>query len=130
MNFLIGKEFIGSKTECALLLFAHKLEQDYSEIRKKHKVLASFPFSSDKKRMSTIIDYHGNYIMHTKGASEIILELCDNFLDSNMNVQNLTSEVRNSLRKTIETMASEGLRTLTLAYKAPFCFSCLFIHIL
>ena len=110
-------EFIGSKTECALLLLTHKLKYDYNDIRKQNKVLVSFPFSSEKKRSSCVVDVNGSNRLFVKGASEIILGLCDNYIDENMTTHDLSEEFKQSLNKTIESMASEGLRTLTIAYK-------------
>jgi Ca2+-transporting ATPase len=100
-----------------LLLLSHKLKYDYNVLRKENKILVSFPFSSDVKRSSCVVAYAGENRMFVKGASEIVLELCDDYLDEKMKSHSLTSEFKASLNKTIESMASEGLRTLTIAYK-------------
>lgn len=110
-------EFIGSKTECALLVLGHKLKSDYNKIRKEENILQVFPFSSEKKRMSTIIKTEKGARIHTKGASEIILSLCDDYLDTKGQTVPLTKEKGEELKKVINTMASEGLRTLCLAYR-------------
>jgi Ca2+ transporting ATPase len=49
-------EQIGNKTECALLEMAHKFGYEFKNIRdkQKDKILKIFPFSSERKRMSTI----------------------------------------------------------------------------
>lgn len=40
-----------------------------------------FPFSSERKRMSTIVKHRdGNMRMYTKGASEIVLDYCTKYL--------------------------------------------------
>ena len=48
-------EYIGNKTECALLVFIGKLGADYNKIREKYEVLRLFAFSSARKRMSAIV---------------------------------------------------------------------------
>ena len=48
-----------------------------------------FPFSSERKRMSTIVKHRdGNMRMYTKGASEIVLDYCTKYLT----VRDLASE--------------------------------------
>jgi len=110
-------EFIGSKTECALLVLAHKLGYDYVKLRHDSKILQVFPFSSEKKRMSTIISESGTPRIYTKGASEIILGLCVDYIDASGNKKALGAELQEELKSTIEKMANEGLRTLCLGYK-------------
>jgi magnesium-transporting ATPase (P-type) len=76
----------GSKTDIALLKFLDKAGQDYKEIRGKYKIMHQFPFSSNRKRMSTVLldvndlDCATGKRMHIKGASEIILASCDRYL--------------------------------------------------
>lgn len=110
-------EFIGNKTEGALLVLSNKLGHEYAQIRKQQKVLTKFPFSSDRKRMSTLIVNGSDSRLFTKGASEIILGLCDSYLDPNGKTVKLSEEDVEGLKKTIDELASEGLRTLSIAYK-------------
>lgn len=64
--------------------------------------------------MSTAIKTDKGPILHTKGASEIILSLCDKYIDHSGTSITLSDTVRNSLTKTIESFASEGFHfTLT-----------------
>lgn len=49
----------GSKTETAVLKFLMKTKYDYREIRKTEIEVRKFPFSSARKRMSTIIETQG-----------------------------------------------------------------------
>ncbi|KAK4776946.1 hypothetical protein SAY86_005634 [Trapa natans] len=59
----------------------------------------------------------GGFRAHCKGASEIILAACENFIDSNGQVASLDEVSTNHLKTTIDQFASEALRTLCLAYK-------------
>lgn len=45
---------IGNRTECALLELCSHLGANYSRIRSEQQVVRRFPFSSDRKRMSTL----------------------------------------------------------------------------
>ena len=45
---------VGSRTECALLALAAGLGEDYAAARERHRQAAVAPFSSERKRMSTL----------------------------------------------------------------------------
>eukprot|EP01117_Protostelium_nocturnum_P004102 TRINITY_DN1538_c0_g1_i1.p1 TRINITY_DN1538_c0_g1~~TRINITY_DN1538_c0_g1_i1.p1 ORF type:complete len:677 (+),score=265.91 TRINITY_DN1538_c0_g1_i1:189-2219(+) len=110
-------EFIGLKTECALLMMANNLGTDYEKVRNELKIVKAWPFSSRLKRMSTIIQREEGMRIYTKGASEVILEICNQHMTDSGTVNNLTPELKAQLNKQIDAWASQGLRTLTLAYK-------------
>jgi Ca2+-transporting ATPase len=111
-------EFIGNKTECALLVFGNKLGSDYTKIREAVTVEKLFAFSSARKRMSSIVvNPAGGYRMYIKGASEIILGRCTRALGPDGTVRELSSDIRASLSQRIDEMASQGLRTLTLGFR-------------
>jgi len=101
---------MGPKTEGALLTMAQQLGVDYEELRNKFKIEKVFPFSSKKKRMSTIVTTQSRRV-YVKGASEVILELCNDVLG------NKNENWKQEYSKLIEQWASEGLRTLTIAYR-------------
>ena len=69
--------FIGSPTECALLKEAKQRGMDYRSCRANAEVIYTEPFSSEVKKMTTIVEHEGNYIVYTKGSPEKILMLCD-----------------------------------------------------
>lgn len=46
------------------------------DYRAKVKYLHREPFSSDRKRMSSVVEENGNTVIYTKGASELILAEC------------------------------------------------------
>ena len=119
--YLVKKEnhtdFIGTKTECALLVLAEKLGVSYDDVRKMKPVKKLFPFSSKKKRMSSLIRTESSYRLFCKGASEVVLELCENVIGKEGNVHIIDADERSRLMKLIENWASQGLRTLSLAYR-------------
>jgi len=115
----------GSSTEIALLEFLEQFGENYDVIRYQHydENCLKYPFSSQRKRMSTIIKNVKNGLdskkrMHIKGASEIILASCDKFYDITQGkVVPLTPNQRQIIEEQIESMADQALRTICIAYK-------------
>ncbi|XP_072345124.1 plasma membrane calcium-transporting ATPase 3-like [Scyliorhinus torazame] len=113
---------LGNKTECALLGFVNRLKIDYQQIRKQipeeelHKV---YTFNSVRKSMSTVIRMPDNsFRLFCKGASEILLKNCSFILDQDGMMRDFQLDDYNEfLKSTIEPMASNGLRTICIAYR-------------
>ncbi|XP_061677753.1 plasma membrane calcium-transporting ATPase 1-like isoform X3 [Syngnathoides biaculeatus] len=113
---------VGNKTECALLGLTLDLRRDYQSIRNnipEEKLFKVYTFNSVRKSMSTVLENHdGSYRMFSKGASEILLRKCCKILTENGVAKAFKPRDREKLMKTvIEPMASEGLRTICLAYR-------------
>ncbi|XP_075552633.1 plasma membrane calcium-transporting ATPase 3 isoform X5 [Dermacentor variabilis] len=114
---------VGNKTECALLGFVLDLGKEYQSVRDDipeemlHKV---YTFNSVRKSMSTVIPLDGGrgFRVYTKGASEIVMKKCSYIFGSGGQVENFRQEDQDRLVRTvIEPMASNGLRTISIAYK-------------
>lgn len=113
---------LGNKTECALLGFVIDIGKSFEAIReqvpeeKLHKV---YTFNSDRKSMSTVIcTPERDFRLFTKGASEIVLKKCDWIIGKDGTPQRFThADAENMVQNTIEPMASNGLRTICIAYK-------------
>ncbi|XP_077539113.1 plasma membrane calcium-transporting ATPase 3 isoform X2 [Haemaphysalis longicornis] len=114
---------VGNKTECALLGYVLDLGREYQSVRDDipeemlHKV---YTFNSVRKSMSTVIALDGGrgFRVYTKGASEIVLKKCSFIFGSGGQLDNFRSEDQDRLVRTvIEPMASNGLRTICVAYK-------------
>jgi len=78
-----------------------------------------FPFSSSRKKMSTIVDSHKHGSrMYLKGASEIVLASCSQYLNPKTGEKTvITDEKKNSFLGIIKVYADLALRTICLAYK-------------
>ena len=71
-----GKDsFIGNLAECALLVAARKAGWDYTKKREEADIVHIFPFSSQKKDMSTILRTPEGYMLYVKGNPEKIMKL-------------------------------------------------------
>ena len=68
--------FIGNPTECALLVATDKAGKDYQAIRRSRALAHTYPFSSETKNMTTIVEASGVATAYTKGSPEKILSMC------------------------------------------------------
>ncbi|XP_060619159.2 plasma membrane calcium-transporting ATPase 3 isoform X6 [Anolis sagrei] len=113
---------VGNKTECALLGFVLDLRRDYQPVREQipeEKLYKVYTFNSVRKSMSTVICMpDGGYRLFSKGASEIVLKKCTNILNSNGELRAFRPRDRDEMiKKVIEPMACDGLRTICVAYR-------------
>ncbi|XP_074526009.1 plasma membrane calcium-transporting ATPase 1-like [Halichoeres trimaculatus] len=113
---------IGNKTECALLGLTLDLHRDYQTVRDEipeEKLFKVYTFNSERKSMSTVLkNSDGSYRMYSKGASEILLRKCCKILEESGDDKPFKHQHREELvKKVIEPMASDGLRTICLAYR-------------
>jgi len=103
-------EFLGDPTEAALLVAAEK-----AGIDRDHDRLREIPFSSERKRMTVVVD-GDTPTAYMKGAPEEVLEHCDRILEDGESVE-LTDEKRAGILETNDTFASDALRVLGFASK-------------
>ncbi|KAL0963041.1 hypothetical protein UPYG_G00348940 [Umbra pygmaea] len=113
---------VGNKTECALLGFSNDLKRDYQAIRNEipeEKLYKVYTFNSSRKSMSTVLkNPDGSFRMFSKGASEILLKKCCKLMTASGETKVFRPRDRDDMvKKVIEPMASEGLRTICLAYR-------------
>lgn len=99
---------IGNPTEGALLLWLATQNIDYNTFRKKSKVIAELPFSTERKLMATLIKKNnGGGVLYVKGAPEIIINMSDNISPSE----------KEEILKDLSDYQNQGMRTLALAYR-------------
>ncbi|XP_050426565.1 plasma membrane calcium-transporting ATPase 2 isoform X2 [Adelges cooleyi] len=113
---------VGNKTECALLGFVLALGKNYQTWRDdipEEMLTRVYTFNSVRKSMSTAIPREGGgYRLFTKGASEIVLKKCAYIYGRDGKLEKFTRDMQDRLvRNVIEPMASDGLRTISVAYK-------------
>jgi Ca2+-transporting ATPase len=81
-------EIIGNQTDGAMLMFLRALGVDYVAQRGRLDAARTFLFSSEKKRMSTLVQTGGNEgVLYIKGASEIVAGLCQTYLANDGSTQ-------------------------------------------
>lgn len=109
---------LGTPTETALLEFGLLLGGDVDAQRRQCKILKVEPFNSDRKKMSVLVAYpEGEVQAFCKGASEIVLRMCDKVVDYSGELVLLSEEQVRNITDVINGFASEALRTLCLAFK-------------
>ncbi|XP_034388457.1 plasma membrane calcium-transporting ATPase 2 isoform X5 [Cyclopterus lumpus] len=113
---------VGNKTECGLLGLVIDLKRDYQPIRNQipeDKLYKVYTFNSVRKSMSTVIKLSdGSFRMYSKGASEIVLKKCSHILNEVGESRVFRPRDKDEMvKKVIEPMACEGLRTICVAYR-------------
>ncbi|XP_028076057.1 putative calcium-transporting ATPase 11, plasma membrane-type isoform X2 [Camellia sinensis] len=108
---------LGTPTETALLEFA-MLFKDLNASWKESKIVKVEPFNSVKKKMSVLVALPGGGLRaFCKGASEIILKMCNNIVNEDGDSVALSEEQRENVTNVINSFSCEALRTLCMAYK-------------
>uniref|UniRef100_A0A673ZUE7 Calcium-transporting ATPase n=1 Tax=Salmo trutta TaxID=8032 RepID=A0A673ZUE7_SALTR len=113
---------VGNKTECALLGFILDLKRDYAPVREQipeEKLYKVYTFNSVRKSMSTVVQLpDGSFRLYSKGASEILLKKCSSIMAGGGDPRGFRPRDRDEMvKKVIEPMACDGLRTICVAYK-------------
>lgn len=133
-------QVVGDPTEAALLTVAALFGVNKLEVEKILPRVSEVPFSSERKRMSTVhsveaplnielegkneivnpipdLDGHSpKYIVFTKGAVDELVTVCDSVLINDVAV-NMDSKHHERITNANDRMASQGLRVLGLAYR-------------
>lgn len=115
----------GDPTEAALVVAAVKAGLDRRALGKEHPRLAEVPFSSERKRMTTVHSLGEGpeeskkpkmYIAYVKGAPEVLLGRSTRILGRD-GIRPMSEEDRDGIMRANETMALGALRVLALGYK-------------
>ncbi|GIZ48911.1 hypothetical protein CKM354_001195400 [Cercospora kikuchii] len=112
----------GDPTEIAINVFASRFGWNRTKMTTgdsaQWKSLLEFPFDSDVKKMSVILENNKTQKKHvfTKGAVERILQHCSHFHQTNDgDATEMTDEHRQGVLDKMEEFATYGLRVLALA---------------
>jgi len=105
----------GDPTEGALVVVAAKAGIKAQELITPR--IAEVPFSSERKRMTTINDTLQGVVAYSKGAPEVVLDSCTRIYSENIE-QELTEQDRKRILQMNQEMAAGALRVLGLAYKS------------
>jgi len=107
----------GDPTEAALVVLATKAGLPQDEIRGSGPRTAEIPFSSERKRMTTVHRMSdGRRLAFVKGALEVVLERCTSVQEGSARIA-LGDDRRRRILGANEAMASDALRVLALAYR-------------
>lgn len=113
-----GKNYInGDPTDGALLVAARKMGLT-EELGEDYRIVKEFPFDSDRKRMSVVVeDKNKMRFLITKGAPDVLLPRSSFFLD-NDGRKLLKNQNKVQIENAINDMASKALRTIAISMKS------------
>ncbi|KAL4878209.1 hypothetical protein BJY04DRAFT_221359 [Aspergillus karnatakaensis] len=124
------KEFVGNKTEIALLQLAKEdLGMDLLGIQGEHGIEHVYPFDSSRKAMAVVYRVATGYRFLVKGAPELLLSSSTTIIKPDGSrsqttekepvifTDQITSEARRIIADRIDSYARASLRTIGLAYR-------------
>ena len=112
-----GKEgWIGDSTEVAVVRAAIAAGADPAAIRDGAPRVDEHAFDSRRKRMSTVHEMDGGFLVAVKGAPEVLLERCDR-IETADGPGPLEDDRRRADLEVAAGLAEQGWRTLALAYR-------------
>ena len=102
-----GEDLIGDPTETAMVAHVQKKQSKdvYNSLQERFPRVEELPFDSDRKCMTTIHRYNGQFLSITKGAVEVIAAR----LSDQSSANSFVSEA--------ERLSAEGIRVLAFGYR-------------
>lgn len=107
---------LGDTTEGALLKFVESQTIPVDSIRDTATILDEFSFDTKHNMMSVLVSEKTETIAYLKGAPENILEISTHIQLGDKTII-ISQEKREELYRVYESFATEGMRTMALAYK-------------
>ncbi|MGQ9557595.1 MAG: calcium-translocating P-type ATPase, SERCA-type [Desulfurispora sp.] len=111
-----GWQVQGDPTEGALLVMAARCGYWREKLLQPEDVLAELPFESERKRMTVLVREKTGPVAYTKGAPDVLLELCTQVCRGEQIVP-LTDEIRKEIIQQHSEMAAAALRVLAFAWR-------------
>ena len=107
----------GDPTEAALIVAAAKAGMRQRDLQINNKRIEEAPFSSERKRMTTIHRMQdGTLMAFMKGAPEVVLERCSDIMHGG-DMEPIGAKERSAILAANETMAKDALRVLGIAFR-------------
>jgi Ca2+-transporting ATPase len=106
----------GDPTEGALVVAAAKAGLRQAELNTQEPRTAEIPFTSERRRMTTLHTTPRGTIAYSKGAADELLATCTRMLQEDGDAP-LTDTDRDAMRAVEQRLASDGLRILAVARK-------------
>lgn len=106
----------GDPTEGALISMAAKAGLWQNDLNDRFPRIDEQPFSSERKRMTTVHQTEKGEVAYSKGAPEMILNSCRYILEDGQEKE-LTDDDKQSISSAAQLMAGNALRVLAMAYR-------------
>jgi len=101
----------GEPTEAALVEWAKKIGISKIELKEKMPRCGEAPFDSGRKMMSSVHPMNGEYVQYTKGAPDVVINLCTHYLKDGVPVP-MTEEYKAEILRANKEFADRALRVL------------------
>ena len=111
-----GGELLGDPTETALVQFGFHKDLPVNAFLAEHPRVQEVPFDSDRKLMSTVNRYDGQFMVAVKGAPDMLLERVK-YVNINGELSEISAEQKKAILASNNEMAKQALRVLAMAYK-------------
>ena len=124
---------VGDPTETALIHAAAMAGAEHDRLDKAYPRIDEIPFDSNRKRMTTIhqveaphpddlspfrdLDQRGWVVTATKGAPDVVLDLCSDVQDIHDRTISLSEEHRRRILEANDSLTRQALRVLGVAYR-------------
>lgn len=109
-------DLLGDPTEGSIAVASMKFGLDVDSIRKQFPRVNEIPFSSERKRMTTVHKLEDGTYSFSKGAPEVILDSCNNFLLDGQKIP-ITKEEKKYILENAYHFGTDALRVLALSSK-------------
>ena len=106
----------GEATEKAIVEAALKIGENKNKIYEEMRRINDIPFDSERKMMTTIHKVGNKYRIITKGAPDILIRKCTQYVAQSTE-KTMTQENKRYIEKQNEQMAKRALRVIAVAYK-------------
>lgn len=108
----------GDPTEGALVVAAQKAGISKDQLLREYVLIKEFPFESQRKMMSVVVERKRDKkrFVITKGAPDVLLTRSKQILWDEK-LQQLTNQKAENVEKQINSLASNALRTIAIAYR-------------
>ena len=107
---------VGNSTEGSLLHWLRDAGHDYRTLRKQFDPLYQVHFSSERKRMTTVVRHGDRLATLVKGAPERLLEASTHYLTADGSSQPWTPEAKQVVEAALREAASQAMRTLGFGF--------------
>lgn len=116
---LTGKgewQVTGDPTEIALLIAAAKAGITKDSLEMSFRKLDEYPFDSETRFMAVHCSVNSEKRIYFKGAEEVIIPRCTQYMDENGIINPLTPKIQRKISDKVIEMSDKALRVLALAY--------------
>ncbi len=111
-----NKIVTGNPSEVAIVEYAIKSGINKTLLYNEYPKISEIPFDSKRKLMTTIHKCGSKYLIITKGAPDILISKCTNYIENNTECI-LSSSKKSEFLGLNDKMASDALRVLAVAIK-------------